>query len=93
MRIWLLFLWLDYLPFPFSIHFGCLSSSYDICTLACIPGFQFYVCRLEELAEICVKHDIPHIVNNAYGVQSSKCMHLIQQVWSVCVKYGNPLVL
>ncbi|KAJ7327002.1 hypothetical protein JRQ81_016761 [Phrynocephalus forsythii] len=36
-------------------------------------------CRLEELAEICAKHDIPHIVNNAYGVQSSKCMHLIQQ--------------
>ncbi|CAI9554199.1 unnamed protein product [Staurois parvus] len=35
--------------------------------------------RLEELAEICAKYDVPHIVNNAYGVQSSKCMHLIQQ--------------
>uniref|UniRef100_A0A0F7Z8A7 O-phosphoseryl-tRNA(Sec) selenium transferase n=1 Tax=Crotalus adamanteus TaxID=8729 RepID=A0A0F7Z8A7_CROAD len=35
--------------------------------------------RLEELAEICTKYGIPHIVNNAYGVQSSKCMHLIQQ--------------
>ncbi|XP_053314315.1 O-phosphoseryl-tRNA(Sec) selenium transferase [Spea bombifrons] len=35
--------------------------------------------RLEELAVICAKHSIPHIVNNAYGVQSSKCMHLIQQ--------------
>ncbi|KAL2078949.1 hypothetical protein ACEWY4_024693 [Coilia grayii] len=35
--------------------------------------------RLEELAVICAKHDIPHVVNNAYGVQSSKCMHLIQQ--------------
>ncbi|XP_029445900.1 O-phosphoseryl-tRNA(Sec) selenium transferase [Rhinatrema bivittatum] len=35
--------------------------------------------RLEELALICAKYDIPHIVNNAYGVQSSKCMHLIQQ--------------
>ncbi|MEE6462355.1 hypothetical protein FKM82_001567 [Ascaphus truei] len=35
--------------------------------------------RLEELAVICAKYDIPHIVNNAYGVQSSKCMHLIQQ--------------
>lgn len=29
---------------------------------------------------MCAKYDIPHIVNNAYGVQSSKCMHLIQQV-------------
>ncbi|XP_067278349.1 O-phosphoseryl-tRNA(Sec) selenium transferase [Pseudorasbora parva] len=35
--------------------------------------------RLEELAVLCAKHDIPHIVNNAYGMQSSKCMHLIQQ--------------
>lgn len=37
-------------------------------------------CRLEELAAMCAKHNIPHIVNNAYGVQSTKCMHLIQQV-------------
>lgn len=35
--------------------------------------------RLEELAQICAKYDVPHIVNNAYGVQLSKCMHLIQQ--------------
>ncbi|KAK7175865.1 hypothetical protein R3I93_000203 [Phoxinus phoxinus] len=35
--------------------------------------------RLEDLAVVCAKHDIPHIVNNAYGMQSSKCMHLIQQ--------------
>ncbi|XP_024144205.1 O-phosphoseryl-tRNA(Sec) selenium transferase isoform X1 [Oryzias melastigma] len=34
---------------------------------------------LEELSAMCAKHNIPHIVNNAYGVQSSKCMHLIQQ--------------
>lgn len=35
--------------------------------------------RLEELASLCSKYDVPHIVNNAYGVQASKCMHLIQQ--------------
>ncbi|XP_062501031.1 O-phosphoseryl-tRNA(Sec) selenium transferase-like isoform X3 [Corticium candelabrum] len=35
--------------------------------------------RLVELAALCKKYDIPHIVNNAYGVQSSKCMHLIQE--------------
>ncbi|XP_067117514.1 O-phosphoseryl-tRNA(Sec) selenium transferase [Osmerus mordax] len=35
--------------------------------------------RIEELATMCTKYDIPHVVNNAYGVQSSKCMHLIQQ--------------
>lgn len=35
--------------------------------------------RLEELACLCSRYSIPHVVNNAYGVQSSKCMHLIQQ--------------
>nr|CAB3265975.1 O-phosphoseryl-tRNA(Sec) selenium transferase [Phallusia mammillata] len=35
--------------------------------------------RLEEIAKICKENDIPHIVNNAYGLQSSKCMHLLQQ--------------
>ncbi|XP_078534507.1 O-phosphoseryl-tRNA(Sec) selenium transferase isoform X2 [Lissotriton helveticus] len=35
--------------------------------------------RIEELAVICAKYGVPHIVNNAYGIQSSKCMHLIQQ--------------
>lgn len=39
--------------------------------------------RLEEVAEICKKLNIPHLVNNAYGVQSSKCMHLIQQAQRV----------
>lgn len=48
---------------------------------------QFYTHRLEELAVICANYDIPHIVNNAYGVQSSKCMHLIQQVGTVYSKY------
>lgn len=40
---------------------------------------NIYVYRLKELAVICANYGIPHIVNNAYGLQSSKCMHLIQQ--------------
>ncbi|XP_037092822.1 O-phosphoseryl-tRNA(Sec) selenium transferase-like isoform X2 [Pollicipes pollicipes] len=35
--------------------------------------------RLEELSALCRDHAIPHVINNAYGVQSSKCMHEIQQ--------------
>lgn len=31
------------------------------------------------VAKMCNDYNIPHVVNNAYGVQSSKCMHLIQQ--------------
>ena len=38
-------------------------------------------CRLEEIAIICKDFDVPHLVNNAYGVQASKCMHLLQQVF------------
>ena len=34
---------------------------------------------LPEVAKICMELDIPHIVNNAYGIQSSKCMYLLQE--------------
>lgn len=35
--------------------------------------------RLEDIANVCKEYAVPHIVNNAYGVQATKCMHLIQQ--------------
>ncbi|XP_033756838.1 O-phosphoseryl-tRNA(Sec) selenium transferase-like [Pecten maximus] len=35
--------------------------------------------RLEEIGEICKVNDIPHLINNAYGLQCTKCTHLIQQ--------------
>ena len=41
---------------------------------------MLFTFRLEEVGKICKDLDIPHIINNAYGVQSTKCMHLIQQV-------------
>ena len=51
-----------------------LFSGVGSCTeVAC-----FY--RLEEIAALCLQHDIPHIVNNAYGLQMSNCVHLLQQV-------------
>lgn len=34
---------------------------------------------IETVAELCQKYNTAHIINNAYGVQSSKCMHLIEQ--------------
>ena len=34
---------------------------------------------LFSVAEICHKLGIPHVVNNAYGVQSTKCMHIIEE--------------
>ncbi len=32
-----------------------------------------------EIAKLCKSYDIPHVINNAYGLQSSKCMHLISE--------------
>ncbi|XP_055338380.1 O-phosphoseryl-tRNA(Sec) selenium transferase-like isoform X2 [Paramacrobiotus metropolitanus] len=34
---------------------------------------------LPAVSRICKEHGIPLIVNNAYGTQSSKCMHLIKE--------------
>lgn len=34
---------------------------------------------VEAVAALCQRHGVAHVINNAYGVQSSKCMHLIQQ--------------
>lgn len=35
--------------------------------------------KVVELAELCKEHGIPHVVNNAYGVQQSKCCSAIEQ--------------
>ncbi|KAF7994293.1 hypothetical protein HCN44_003383 [Aphidius gifuensis] len=31
------------------------------------------------IAVLCTQYNIPHVVNNAYGLQSTRCMHLIQE--------------
>jgi O-phospho-L-seryl-tRNASec:L-selenocysteinyl-tRNA synthase len=36
--------------------------------------------KIEEIASLCKKNDIFHLVNNAYGLQSSKSTHMINQV-------------
>jgi hypothetical protein len=35
--------------------------------------------RLVEVGQLCKKYNVCHVVNNAYGVQSSKCAHLISE--------------
>lgn len=35
--------------------------------------------KIEEVSVLCKRYNLPHLINNAYGLQSSKCMHLIQQ--------------
>lgn len=33
---------------------------------------------LEKVACLCQKYNVPHLVNNAYGLQSTRLMHSIQ---------------
>eukprot|EP00397_Hematodinium_sp_SG-2012_P033452 GEMP01035745.1.p1 GENE.GEMP01035745.1~~GEMP01035745.1.p1 ORF type:complete len:479 (+),score=103.76 GEMP01035745.1:22-1437(+) len=33
---------------------------------------------VDEVANVCKKYDVPHVVNNAYGLQCSKIMHSIE---------------
>lgn len=35
--------------------------------------------KVEDIAVLCRKHDIFHLINNAYGLQSSKVTHIINQ--------------
>lgn len=34
---------------------------------------------VESVAVLCKNYQVAHVVNNAYGVQNTKCMHIIQQ--------------
>jgi len=33
--------------------------------------------KLVALAELCAEYNVPHVVNNAYGIQSTRCMGLL----------------
>ncbi|EQC33319.1 O-phosphoseryl-tRNA(Sec) selenium transferase [Saprolegnia diclina VS20] len=39
--------------------------------------------RVDEIAQLCRQYDIGHVINNAYGLQSSKCTHLVNQAFRV----------
>ncbi|XP_069195143.1 O-phosphoseryl-tRNA(Sec) selenium transferase isoform X2 [Procambarus clarkii] len=39
--------------------------------------------KLEEVARLCEEFGVPHLINNAYGLQSSKCIHHIQEAGRV----------
>ncbi len=39
--------------------------------------------KLDEVAKICKKLGVPHVVNNAYGVQCSSTVHLINRACTI----------
>uniref|UniRef100_A0A8C8BY63 O-phosphoseryl-tRNA(Sec) selenium transferase n=1 Tax=Oncorhynchus tshawytscha TaxID=74940 RepID=A0A8C8BY63_ONCTS len=56
-----------------------LGAENIICVHSTTSCFAIQSWLNRELATMCAKYDILHVVNNAYGVQSSKCMHFLQQ--------------
>jgi O-phospho-L-seryl-tRNASec:L-selenocysteinyl-tRNA synthase len=47
---------------------------------------------VEAVAVLCDRHKVAHVVNNAYGVQSTKCMHIIQQASKYILKIIYALI-
>lgn len=43
---------------------------------------------LEKVACLCQKYNVPHLVNNAYGLQSTRLMHSIQDASRYCIIYA-----
>ena len=72
----------DVFQFPHCHCSCCYPSCFDSVEtryLNFLPLYLQYYIRLEEISTVCKEHDIPHLVNNAYGLQSTKCTHLLQQ--------------
>ncbi|VDD77619.1 unnamed protein product [Mesocestoides corti] len=61
----------------------------------CRPGPESVVCvlsttscfsprvpdRILAISSLCEAHNVPHLINNAYGVQSKRCMGMIEASW------------
>lgn len=57
-----------------------LGSENIVCVLTTTSCFAPRASdSLEQVAVLCSRYNIPHLVNNAYGLQSSRIMHLIQE--------------
>lgn len=57
-----------------------LGSDNIVCVLTTTSCFAPRAAdSLEQVAGLCNRYNIPHLVNNAYGLQSSRIMHLIQE--------------
>ncbi|CAH1405480.1 unnamed protein product [Nezara viridula] len=57
-----------------------LGSSNIVCVLSTTSCYAPRSCdSLEHIAAICARHDVPHVVNNAFGLQSARLMHLITE--------------
>ncbi|BES90072.1 Soluble liver antigen/liver pancreas antigen (SHypothetical protein/LP autoantigen) [Nesidiocoris tenuis] len=64
----------------FETQMSTLGSNNIVCVLSTTSCFAPRASdSLEQIAALCSRYNIPHLVNNAYGLQSSRLMHLIQE--------------
>lgn len=57
-----------------------LGASNVLCVITTTSTFAPRVPdSVDDVAKLCLDYDVPHIINNAYGVQDNKCCHLIEQ--------------
>ncbi|XP_075146625.1 sec synthetase [Haematobia irritans] len=64
----------------FRKKINAMDKEEILCIMSTTSCFAPRNCdNIIELAEIAKEHEIPHIINNAYGLQSTYCCHQIQQ--------------
>ncbi|CDI76467.1 soluble liver antigen/liver pancreas antigen domain-containing protein, putative [Eimeria acervulina] len=70
------------LPLATGMSLNALESLGDdvLCVVSTTSAFApRQPDRIPEIAQLCKKKDVFHLVNNAYGLQCSKCCSLIEQ--------------
>lgn len=64
----------------FQNKIKCLQASNIVCIFSTSSCFAPRNCdNLEALSKLSSQYDIPHLVNNAYGLQSSYLTHQLEQ--------------
>ncbi|XP_071448106.1 O-phosphoseryl-tRNA(Sec) selenium transferase [Hetaerina americana] len=59
---------------------GTLGANNIACILTTTSCFAPRAAdSVDQVAVLCARYGVPHLVNNAYGLQSARCMHLIQE--------------
>ncbi len=56
-----------------------LTLKYVYYILSPRSAWTFFPLLFKAVAKLCRDRGIPHLINNAYGLQSSKCMHLVEE--------------
>lgn len=65
-----------------------LGAEKVVCILTTTSCFAPRACDiLDSVATLCKEHAVPHVVNNAYGLQTTYCMREIQKANRYIHKY------